>query len=57
MLIDFYAACRFILSKYYEQSYLACHGGRKGERDISGGRKEGGVLGELGGAISKIIYD
>lgn len=57
MLIDFYAACRFILSEHYGQSCLVCHGGPKGETDISDGRKEGGVLAKLGGAISKIIYD
>ena len=50
------SAYRFILPEYYGQSCLACHGGPKGERDISGGKKEGGVLGELGGAISLIIY-
>ncbi|EPJ55862.1 MAG: hypothetical protein OFPI_02420 [Osedax symbiont Rs2] len=49
-------AYRFILPEYYGQSCLACHGTPKGERDISGGKKEGGVLGELGGAISIIIY-
>jgi len=50
------AAYRFILPEYYGESCLTCHGGPKGERDISGGKKEGGVLGELGGAISLIIY-
>ncbi len=50
------SAYRFILPEYYGQSCLACHGEPKGERDISGGKKEGGVLGELGGAISIIIY-
>ena len=50
------AAYRFILPEYYGQSCLTCHGEPKGERDISGGKKEGGVLGELGGAISLIIY-
>jgi hypothetical protein len=49
-------AFRFILPEYYGESCLKCHGGPKGERDISGGKKEGGVLGELGGAISLIIY-
>ena len=49
-------AFRFILPEYYGKSCLKCHGEPKGERDISGGKKEGGVLGELGGAISLIIY-
>ena len=31
---------------------LRCHGGPKGERDISGYTKEGGKEGELAGAIS-----
>lgn len=50
------AAFRFILPEYYGASCLNCHGEPKGERDITGGKKEGGVLGELGGAISLIIY-
>ncbi|QFU22124.1 DUF3365 domain-containing protein [Shewanella eurypsychrophilus] len=49
-------AFRFILPEYYGKSCLGCHGMPKGERDITGGKKEGGVLGELGGAISLIIY-
>jgi len=50
------AAYRFLLPEYYGPSCLGCHGEPKGERDISGGKKEGGVLGELGGAISLIIF-
>lgn len=49
-------AFRLILPEYYKESCLACHGGPKGERDITGGKKEGGTLGELGGAISVVIY-
>lgn len=49
-------AFRFILPEYYGTSCLKCHGNPKGERDITGGKKEGGVLNELGGAISLIIY-
>ena len=48
---------RFILPEYYAQSCLNCHGDPKGELDITGGKKEGGQLGELGGAISVVIYD
>ena len=51
------SAFRFILPEYYGQSCLSCHGTPKGERDITGGKKEGGVLNELGGAISLIIYE
>lgn len=49
-------AFRFILPEYYGASCLSCHGTPKGERDITGGLKEGGVLNELGGAISLTIY-
>ncbi|MGF1741381.1 DUF3365 domain-containing protein [Vibrio profundum] len=49
-------AFRFILPEYYGKSCLGCHGTPKGERDITGGKKEGGTLGELGGAISLVIY-
>ncbi len=50
------AAFRYILPEYYSESCLSCHGTPKGSLDITGGKKEGGVLGELGGAISLIIY-
>ena len=50
-------AYRFILPEYYKASCLKCHGGPKGERDITGGKKEGGKLGELGGAISFAIFE
>ncbi len=49
-------AFRLILPEYYKESCLACHGDPKGERDITGGKKEGGKLGELGGAISVVLY-
>jgi len=50
-------AFRFILPEYYKKSCLGCHGEPKGERDITGGHKEGGKLGELAGAISFAIYE
>lgn len=50
-------AYRYILPEYYGESCLGCHGKPKGERDITGGKKEGGVLGELGGAISLVIFN
>ncbi len=50
-------AYRLILPEYYKESCLACHGKPKGERDITGGKKEGGTLGELGGAISVVIFE
>ncbi len=48
---------RLAIPEYYGESCLSCHGGPKGERDITGGIKEGALLGELGGAISVVIYD
>ena len=49
-------ARRLIIPEYYGASCLVCHGEPKGERDITGGRKEGGKLGDLGGAISTAIF-
>lgn len=49
-------AFRFILPEYYKPSCLNCHGKPKGQRDITGGKKEGGELGQLGGAISLVIF-
>ena len=43
---------RVMLPLYYEPACLRCHGGPKGERDISGYPKEGGKAGALAGAIS-----
>lgn len=56
MEVDGKQAFRLILPEYYAESCLACHGGPKGERDITGGKKEGAALGELGGAISVTIF-
>ncbi len=50
-------AYRLILPEYYKESCLGCHGGPKGELDIAGGKKEGGQLGQLGGAISVTILN
>ncbi len=50
-------AYRYILPEYYSKSCLGCHGTPKGDLDITGGKKEGGVLGELGGAISLSIFE
>ncbi len=51
------AAFRLIIPEYYGKSCLTCHGEPRGERDLTGGKKEGGKLGELGGAISFAIYN
>ncbi|QKQ27474.1 hypothetical protein [Candidatus Reidiella endopervernicosa] len=35
---------------------LSCHGNPKGSIDITGGKREGGKLGQLAGAMSFVIY-
>lgn len=54
--VDGKNAFRFIQPEYYKQSCLSCHGGPKGETDISGGKKEGANLEDLGGAISVTLF-
>lgn len=48
---------RLLLPEYFTQACLYCHGEPRGEKDITGGKKEGGHLGDLGGSISIVIYD
>lgn len=48
---------RLMLPEYFTQACLYCHGEPRGELDITGGKKEGGHLGDLGGSISIVIYD
>ncbi len=43
---------RVMVPLYYQDHCLVCHGGPKGELDKTGHAKEGGQLGQLGGAIS-----
>jgi hypothetical protein len=45
-------AFRLAFPEAYVQSCLTCHGGPKGEIDISGYPKEGGHVGDLGAIIS-----
>lgn len=45
-------AVQVMLPLYYRKACLSCHGEPKGERDITGGFKEGGKEHELAGAIS-----
>jgi hypothetical protein len=45
-------ALRLLQPEYATASCLSCHGSPKGERDITGMRKEGWKEGELAGAIS-----
>jgi hypothetical protein len=49
-------AFRMLIPEYYSQSCLACHGGPKGETDVTGFPKEGGSEGELAGAISITLF-
>lgn len=46
---------RYMVPEYYGTTCLQCHGEPKGEKDISGGLKEGAKLGDLGGAVSLTI--
>jgi hypothetical protein len=50
------SAFRMLLPEYYGESCLACHGGPKGETDLTGYPKEGGKAGDLGGVISIVIF-
>jgi len=43
---------RVLLPLFYGKGCLGCHGEPKGEKDISGYKKEGAKEGDLGGAIS-----
>ena len=49
-------AYRLLIPEYYGPSCLSCHGDPKGELDITGGKKEGMKLEDLGGAVSAAIY-
>jgi Protein of unknown function (DUF3365) len=50
------SAFRMMIPGYYTQPCLACHGEPKGQLDITGYPKEGGKLGDLGGAISITLF-
>ncbi|WEX74166.1 DUF3365 domain-containing protein [Sinorhizobium numidicum] len=49
-------AFRMLLPEYYTESCLSCHGEPKGEIDVTGYPKEGGKAGDLGGAISIVLF-
>jgi len=49
-------AFRMAVPEYYAASCLSCHGGPKGEIDVTGYPKEGGAEGDLGGVISISLY-
>lgn len=50
-------AIRFASPEYYDNSCLSCHGGPKGQIDITGYPKEGGNEGDLGGVISVTLFN
>lgn len=50
-------AFRYILPEYYGESCLGCHGEPKGTQDITGGKREGAKLNDLGGAVSLVIFE
>lgn len=47
---------RMLIPEYYSASCLTCHGGPKGEVDVTGYPKEGKAEGDLGGAISITLF-
>lgn len=49
-------AYRVLVPEYYNQSCMSCHGEPKGEIDVTGYPKEGGVVGQLGGVISISLF-
>jgi hypothetical protein len=49
-------AFRIAVPEYYVPSCLSCHGGPKGEIDLTGYPKEGRLEGDLGGVISITLY-
>ncbi|SCW82606.1 Protein of unknown function [Rhizobium mongolense subsp. loessense] len=49
-------AFRMLIPEYYSPSCLTCHGQPKGEIDVSGYPKEGAAEGDLGGAISIMLF-
>ena len=49
-------AFRVAVPEYYAASCLTCHGGPKGQIDITGYPKEGAKEGDLGGVMSITLY-
>jgi hypothetical protein len=54
--VDGRPAFRMLIPEYYTKSCLVCHGTPKGQIDITGYPKEGGKVGDLGGAISIVLF-
>lgn len=55
MMVSGKPVMRVMEPEYAGATCLACHGGPKGERDITGMKKEGWKEGELAGAISVVM--
>jgi Protein of unknown function (DUF3365) len=49
-------AFRVAVPEYYAASCLSCHGGPKGQIDVTGYPKEGANEGDLGGVVSITLY-
>lgn len=49
-------ASRYASPEYYGASCLSCHGGPKGQIDVTGYPKEGAEQGDLGGVISVTLF-
>ncbi|BCA53639.1 conserved exported protein of unknown function [Nitrospira sp. KM1] len=54
-MLDGRPVLRMMDPEYAAASCLGCHGSPKGERDVSGHKKEGWKEGELAGAISVVL--
>ena len=54
-MVDGLPVLRMIGPEYASTTCLACHGGPKGERDVTGMKKEGLKEGDLAGAISIVL--
>ena len=46
---------RYVAAIYLEENCMDCHGGVKGEIDVTGFEKEGMAVGDLGGAVSIVM--
>jgi hypothetical protein len=53
--VDGKKVVRIMFPEYAAKSCLSCHGDPRGERDITGGKKEGQKEGDLAGALSWTI--
>ena len=54
-MVDGKPVLRMMDPEYAGPTCLGCHGSPKGERDVTGMKKEGWKEGELAGAISVVL--